>query len=1425
MPSLADLFVRVGIDPGPLKAGLKSVSDDFKAMDKEIRATEKAFAGFEKIGDRLSSVGAGLTAGVTLPLAAIGVAASKVAGDFQMSFNKVQAFGDITGASLDKLKAQALDLGAKTTFSAQQAADGMAVFASAGLKAEQIYAAMPGTLNLAAAGQLAVAEAATLAKDVLGQFGLEAAQTGRVADVMAQAAADASASLSEIATTLTYVGPVAHGAGQSLEETTAAIIALDAAGIRGEKAGTGLRGVLGSLLAPSKEAAKHLDELGISIADSTGKIRPLSDIMEQFRQQLGKVGSEAERQEIIFKVFGREAGNAAQVLINTGGPALDAFEKKLVASGGASEKMAKVLQQGLKGSLEQFKGSVETAAISLGTALLPVMGKALDLGTAFVNNFVLPAVKAFGELPTPVQAFALVLTGLAAAAGPVLFIMGQMISSVGSIASAFTAASGVMTKFPALAATLTSSLTVAAVAAGAFAAALLFGAQLYKLGEEISATSEKIDLNWNAWKRLKDALAGTDTKKAVDEIKYVGQACRESAADVLELELIWKNFRDQFTFARLIEALTGPLGALTASVRGLGDTFEQLGGKYVSMEKAATDSAKRLQTSVGTAMKAQLDAALADVEAQKKRREEIAKLTVGTDAYRQAVEKEKEAVKKAAAEAKIHEQAMKELGLSVDKAETKTRKWLDTQPVLAAQLRIVEGEYKKNIESLAALKLALERGTVGTVDLASASEKLDADLGRLGTSIKDLPQMPGYIGTIKELDELGKAYGRLRIKTTAELKAIAEQHLTDFKTIERSGTATAKVLSDAWGTWAEAAVEAARQAGEDVPIEIEGMLAASKRKMDTDVPKLKTPWQTLSGEVSTIITNLAQELAKMLFDGNLSFAEKMKGALKSLGEAVVSSFIQPATAAITGFITGVLADLIGGKGFGGVLGRIGDLGSGIAGAFSGLGGLSGGIAAGSSQAAAAGSQAVNSIVGGAGGAANAAASVARAASGALGMVNVASSVLSSVTDVLSFLGQRHIEKDVAAIEVTSRAIFAEIFNLRADSWDRETHLMKKLDDIWNSIWEAHTNDYVRQGDILDAILTKGDDTITAIRGIGSVMAAPITAVAESIEDQLSRARSELVGAQAGRGGLEALHRSFTSLDSLYARFLFEGPDLFAEALRVTGAAEADALAVGVSDSLKQAFSHLYGMIASGVGLEDHSLFRQLSTVMGGIQREMESLGDYNQLGDQVSSLERTIERLEAAKKEREKNTIGHLVDRVDHWGAGTVSLLSVIAEKITGVKASIDTGGGAPAAGGFTGGGVSSAGAAAISQVSARSAAIQDAMRQIVSRVDAVRALATGDYAPSAELVSLWTSTTRTAAFEYNHLAAELASLGSSVQVASDSGSRLLDVIEFQTNPILENIHTAVATRSGPTIIINNPQFKDRSDIDYAVEQISRNLR
>ena len=292
--------------------------------------------------------------------------------------NQVKA---VSGASADemlRLKNLALEMGSTTKFSAKEAADAMGFLAMAGLSVHEVTAALPGTLELAAAGNIALAEAADLATNVMSGMGLEVSELGHLNDVLAKTAASSNTSVLQLGSAMKFVAPVAAAAGLSIEETASAIGVMSNAGIQGERAGTSLRGAITKLLNPSSQAEKILDKLGVTVTNTAGDMLPLDNIVQQFEQSGLSAGD-------AMAIFGQRAGPGMLALVSSGSKGLKDYTRELENSEGAAAKMAETQQEGLVGSMTRLSSAVDTLMIRFGEQLSPMIGKIVDKFVGFVS--------------------------------------------------------------------------------------------------------------------------------------------------------------------------------------------------------------------------------------------------------------------------------------------------------------------------------------------------------------------------------------------------------------------------------------------------------------------------------------------------------------------------------------------------------------------------------------------------------------------------------------------------------------------------------------------------------------------------------------------------------------------------------------------------------------------------------------------------------------------------------------------------------------------------------------------------------------------------------------------------------------------------------------------------------------------------------
>ena len=329
---------------GEIVAGklVVEIVGDIAGLTRAYEEAKKQTEGFEgdlkSIGKSLTSVGSDLTMKVSAPLVLAGGLMLKTAVDFDDSMRQVAAVTGATGDQFDRLRQQAIDLGASTAWSASEVATAMQYLGQAGLDTNEILAATPQMLSLASAGALDLGTAANISTNVLAGFNLEISDLAHVSDVLAQAASSSNTSVEGLGTAMSYVGPVASAAGLSIEETSAAIGLMSNAGIEGSMAGTALRGALTSLMSPTAQVTATLAQYGLTAADVDPQVHSLAEIIDT----LGAAGLSTGD---AMTLFGDRAGPGMIALLSAGSGALDDYAATLEDCDGAAQQMAELLGQ------------------------------------------------------------------------------------------------------------------------------------------------------------------------------------------------------------------------------------------------------------------------------------------------------------------------------------------------------------------------------------------------------------------------------------------------------------------------------------------------------------------------------------------------------------------------------------------------------------------------------------------------------------------------------------------------------------------------------------------------------------------------------------------------------------------------------------------------------------------------------------------------------------------------------------------------------------------------------------------------------------------------------------------------------------------------------------------------------------------------
>lgn len=363
----------------------------------DILAKDRASSTFKKIGDSASSstshidkFGAVLkksALGIGLVTAAAGVFIAKAGVGYVNSLNQIQA---LTGASNKQMGAAAKILegnaGAYALMgqTTGDAAAGVVELTKSGLSLHEGLKAVIGTMTLAKAGALDVADASAITANALNTFHLKAKQAGDVANYLANAANISSADVADIADSFKYVAPVAAAAGVTIKQTNAILAELANSGIKASQAGTSLRTFLLNLQAPASASANLMDDLGIKIYTATGKMKPLSDVIQILQDKL-KGLSDADRNNALKTIFGKTGIAGAMTILNGGVKGLDEYTKGIGRAGAAS-KLAQSRSKGLAGSFDVIKSSAISGAQSIYRQFSPIADKVIrPLATKFAG--------------------------------------------------------------------------------------------------------------------------------------------------------------------------------------------------------------------------------------------------------------------------------------------------------------------------------------------------------------------------------------------------------------------------------------------------------------------------------------------------------------------------------------------------------------------------------------------------------------------------------------------------------------------------------------------------------------------------------------------------------------------------------------------------------------------------------------------------------------------------------------------------------------------------------------------------------------------------------------------------------------------------------------------------------------------------------
>lgn len=411
----------------------------------------------QTVGGNMTKVGNGILK-VTAPLVGMGVGALKVSADFEEAMSNVQALSQATEGDFEKLKAKAREMGKETSMSATESADAMGELALAGWDIQQIMDGIHPILKLAEAGNLDLTQASKLTTESMNALGIGVNELEPYLDILAQTSRSSGTTIDELGTAYIGVGAVLRNLNVPLEESATVLGILADNGIKGSEAGTSLKAVITNLTAPTGQAKKALDELGVSAFDNEGNFIGLEAVFGKVNESMEGM-TEEQRNSYLAMIGGKEHVAALSILLGSQGEEYDTLKGKISGADGALDEMATTMKDNLKGDLERLKSQLEDIGIQLGATLIPMASRFIETVGEWVQKF--------SELSPKTQDMIVKGGLLAVGLGTLLSVGGKVVSGAGSIIQVLGTVSGLMAGTTTATATLGTASTVAVGASGA----------------------------------------------------------------------------------------------------------------------------------------------------------------------------------------------------------------------------------------------------------------------------------------------------------------------------------------------------------------------------------------------------------------------------------------------------------------------------------------------------------------------------------------------------------------------------------------------------------------------------------------------------------------------------------------------------------------------------------------------------------------------------------------------------------------------------------------------------------------------------------------------------------------------------------------------------------------------------------------------
>ena len=556
-----------------LQREIVETEEELRRLQQEAATTNTALSKIDVAGQKMEAVGNSIAGagkkmmGVTTVIGGVGVAAVKTAADFDSAMSQVAAVSGATGKDFDALRNKAREMGAKTKFSATEAAEAMNYMAMAGWKTEDMLSGIEGIMNLAAASGEDLATTSDIVTDALTAFGLSAKDSGHFADILAAASSNANTNVSMMGETFKYCAPIAGALGFSAEDTAEAIGLMANAGIKSSQAGTALRTIMNNLAGDVKISGKAIGDVTIATTNADGSMRDLSDILADCRSAFGNL-TESEKAQAAESLVGKNAMSGFLALMNAGEGDIDKLSSAIDNCDGSAEKMAMTMQDNLAGQFTILKSQLQELAISFGDILMPAIRSIVSKLQGFVDKL--------NGMDEGTKRTIVTIALLVASIGPLLIIIGTTISKIGVAMQGFVKLANGISKLKIAIQGGTGVLGKLGAALGGISAPVLAVvaviAVLVAAFVHLWKTNEGFrDAIIGTWNRIKDTISGF-CQGIVDRLNALGF----QFTDIVDvLKAVWNGFCQILApiFEGVFNNIANILSTVTGVITGILDVF------------------------------------------------------------------------------------------------------------------------------------------------------------------------------------------------------------------------------------------------------------------------------------------------------------------------------------------------------------------------------------------------------------------------------------------------------------------------------------------------------------------------------------------------------------------------------------------------------------------------------------------------------------------------------------------------------------------------------------------------------------------------------------------------------------------------------------------------------------------------------------